>query len=93
MTREKKIKVTREMREQAALICDVEASTPDLCGSSNETAQALGYSDAAAELAIAVAIPLYGICEGETVSEAYAEAAIRLCAGRCPRTLEIWEDS
>jgi hypothetical protein len=87
------IKITEKLREQAALICLVEASMPDLCGESKTTADALGFSEDAAQLAAASALPLYTGGSTPTIGcgfdwrmhAAYAEAAELLREGHVPK--------
>ncbi len=96
MTGARVIKITRKLREQAARVCEVEASTPELCGSSDLTAEALGYPADAGELAIAVAVPLYYLgSDAVSPPEPYAEAALRIREGFTPSSDEWteWRDS
>jgi hypothetical protein len=74
------MKITKRTREQAALICAIQASTPDLVGYSPTVAQYLDAPDAAAELAWQ-ARHRHGL---PIASEGYAEAAQLLLEGWSP---------
>lgn len=92
----KTIKITKRLREQAALVCDVEASTTNLYGESDEVAKLLGFPRNAGRLAFAAVSTVwneYALYDGPD----YAEAAQRLHEGLVPAADVAeglcWEDA